>query len=134
MCHVNRNLHSLWRWGAGRAGFHILFYQGPNLLSGALNWGETFYFFQGLPRLSARPTETYTSSALTVIHVHSLSKPSARSELCAGRQWRTRCGTACDELPWGMAAGQWAGSAGLIGHGCGNELPRVWWLLEAAIS
>lgn len=65
--------------GAGRAGFYFLFYQDPNLLSEALNWGKKLHFpprdcLTSLLRL----TGTYTSSALMVIYMHPFSEPSTK--------------------------------------------------------
>lgn len=85
--------------------FIFPFYQGPNLLSGALTWGKNFFFFRGCLACllgSWGLTPLWLLLSFTCIHsanpVHVLSS-------VPGGSGEPDAVPACDELPWGMAAG-----------------------------
>lgn len=108
MWHMNRNQHLLWWGGTETAGFYFLFYQDPNLPSGALDWEKTPFF---PPRdcliCLLRFTGTYTSSALRVIHRHPFNKTKYQAlSSVLGDSGEPDVVPASDEFLWGMAAGK----------------------------
>lgn len=78
-----QKLPSLW-WSGGGGWF--LFYQGPNLFSGALNWGNLPPFYQGPPGLSAQVPRDLLAPVL-LLQSFTCIRPANRapgSKLCAG--------------------------------------------------